>query len=62
MATATKDIEITITLIMNEREARYLRSFTQNCIDGDPAKEPLAHKEDRESIFEAVDTGLKKRK
>jgi len=62
MATATKEIDITITLVMDEREARFLRNLTQNCIDGDLAAESLDDREDRESIFEAVDTGLKKRK
>ena len=62
MAVATRITEITITLVMDEREAKFLRAFTQNCIDGDPAAESLDDREDRVSIFTVVDKQLKKRK
>ena len=62
MATATRTAKITIHLTLSEREAKFLRDFTQNCLDGDPAAESMEVREARESIFNAIDTGLKKRK
>ena len=64
MATATREAKITITLVMNKTEAIFLRDLTQNRIvdDRDTTQESDFNEKARESIFTAVDTGLKKRK
>ena len=57
MAVATRITEITITLVMDEAEAKFLRDLTQNCVECDPAIELTEHKTIRESIYTAIDTG-----
>lgn len=59
MATATRMTEITITLVMDKEEAEFLRDFLY---DDDVVTVSDEHKAIRESLFIAVDTGLKKRK
>ncbi len=58
MATATKEIEVTITLTLNEEEATYLRDMTEHSVEG----ELTSYQMIRTDIYNAIDTGLKKRK
>lgn len=62
MATATKETKVTITLVLSEAEAFLIRNITREPIVVDGMSETTNECKCRESIFNAVDTGLKKRK
>ena len=52
----TTDREIKVTLVMNEREARWLKAMTQNPITNcEPEKETDDCRDMRHSFFESID-------
>ena len=41
MATATKETEVAITLVLSETEAKLIKALTLNCLVGDPTNEHI---------------------